>query len=411
MRNEAKVTMMIPVELLDPHPQNPRKNLGDLTELTASIRANGILQNLTVMDEGERFRVLIGHRRLAAAKEAGVKTVPCYIMEPAPDEKTQVLIMLQENMQRSDLTLIEEADGFQMALDLGCTVNDLAKQTGLSGQTIRNRMTISQLDRSILDKMQYQLTIMDFIELAKVEDIKKRNEILKESKSHEALKYSIARAIEDQAREKKKAAAVKIVKDAGFKKYDKMNYYGIRILHSIPYDGKPAEIPAELTARASEEGVYYRESWNAVEILKVEAQPAAETTKQNEEWRIDQENKAKTIGEIWSFLRIAINGNVDVKDPGDAYKELLDLAILNPGDGPASFRETYRSLYDDTPNDEDLKAFEPKFRKMSATLWMLISCAPNKWSATTDISSFVEIIKKYGFTLTPELGIWLRSKE
>nr|DAJ93575.1 MAG TPA: chromosome partitioning protein [Caudoviricetes sp.] len=70
----------ISIELIDPHPENPRKNLGNLTELAESIKANGIMQNLTVVpkDDG-RYMAVIGHRRLAAAKLAGLETVPCAV--------------------------------------------------------------------------------------------------------------------------------------------------------------------------------------------------------------------------------------------------------------------------------------------------------------------------------------------
>lgn len=108
----------LPVNQLYPHPDNPRKELGDLSELAASIRANGVLQNLTVvprMVTGEitgkswqdGYTVIIGHRRLAAAKEAGLKEVPCVIADMTLREQART--MLVENMQRSDLTLYEQA--------------------------------------------------------------------------------------------------------------------------------------------------------------------------------------------------------------------------------------------------------------------------------------------------------------
>ena len=70
----------IKVERLLPHPQNPRKDLGDLTELANSIRENGIMQNLTVVPKGHGYHtIIIGHRRHAAAKLAGLKEVPCVV--------------------------------------------------------------------------------------------------------------------------------------------------------------------------------------------------------------------------------------------------------------------------------------------------------------------------------------------
>ena len=75
--------VMLPVDVLYPHPDNPRKKLGDLSELAASIKAKGVMQNLTVVPkEGTAFEytIIIGHRRHAAAKKAGLREVPCVIV-------------------------------------------------------------------------------------------------------------------------------------------------------------------------------------------------------------------------------------------------------------------------------------------------------------------------------------------
>nr|DAL11022.1 MAG TPA_asm: chromosome partitioning protein [Caudoviricetes sp.] len=80
------VTLRIPVKSLHAHPGNPRKDLGDISELTESIRVKGILQPLTaipIIENGEMtedYTVLIGHRRMAAAKAAGLREVPCVII-------------------------------------------------------------------------------------------------------------------------------------------------------------------------------------------------------------------------------------------------------------------------------------------------------------------------------------------
>ena len=72
--NEIK---LINTSLIDPHPDNPRKNIGDVTDLAASIKTNGLLTPLNVVPNGSRFRVIAGHRRLAACKQAGTGAVPC----------------------------------------------------------------------------------------------------------------------------------------------------------------------------------------------------------------------------------------------------------------------------------------------------------------------------------------------
>ena len=135
---------MISIDRLYPHPQNPRRDVGDISELTESIRANGVFQNLTVIEGGagvpkgaEGYTVIIGHRRLAAAKAAGLTELPCSVVEM--DEREQVATMLLENMQRSDLTVYEQAQGFQMMLDLGETEQSIAEKTGFSKATVRHR--------------------------------------------------------------------------------------------------------------------------------------------------------------------------------------------------------------------------------------------------------------------------------
>ena len=96
----------IPVGLLDPHPHNPRRDLGDLTELAASIEAQGIRQNLLVVpspEDGGRFRIVIGHRRAAAARIAGVAHVPAVVDESLSTSE-QLVLMGVENVQRAQLT-------------------------------------------------------------------------------------------------------------------------------------------------------------------------------------------------------------------------------------------------------------------------------------------------------------------
>lgn len=120
----------IAIDRLSPHADNPRKDLGDLSELAASIKASGILQNLTVVpDEPDNsntdFTIIIGHRRYAAAKIAGLTELPCVVVEMS--EREQLQTMLVENMQRSDLTVYEQAQGFQMMLNMGDSVAEIAE--------------------------------------------------------------------------------------------------------------------------------------------------------------------------------------------------------------------------------------------------------------------------------------------
>lgn len=94
---------------IENHPDNPRKNIGDVTELSESIKRDGIRQNLTVIPYEQGYRCLIGHRRLAAAKLVGLERIPCIVEKDTLTRNEQIAIMLAENMQRADLTPIEEA--------------------------------------------------------------------------------------------------------------------------------------------------------------------------------------------------------------------------------------------------------------------------------------------------------------
>lgn len=126
---------MLKIAELYPHKDNPRKELGDLTELSESIKSNGIFQNLTVVPRSEGgYTVIIGHRRMAAAKLAGLEELPCAIVEM--DERTQLSTMLLENMQRSDLTTFEQAQGFQMMFNLGMSAEEISDKSGFSVSTV-----------------------------------------------------------------------------------------------------------------------------------------------------------------------------------------------------------------------------------------------------------------------------------
>lgn len=175
--------VFLPVGRLHPHPDNPRKELGDLTELADSIKANGIYQNLTVVPDDPtnsytKFTIVIGHRRHAAAMLAGVSEVPCVVVEMTPKEQVQT--MLLENMQRSDLTVYEQAQGFQMMLDMGSSLEEIVEKSGFSKTTVRRRLEMAKLDSKTLKKVSgRQLTLGDFDELAKVDDMDTRNKLLK----------------------------------------------------------------------------------------------------------------------------------------------------------------------------------------------------------------------------------------
>lgn len=226
----------IPIDKLFPHPDNPRKELGDLTELAASIKANGVFQNLTVVKKfGEitkkwngSYTIIIGHRRCAAAKLAGLTELPCVVAEMTPHE--QLSTMLLENMQRSDLTVYEQAQSFQMLIDMGESVDSVASKTGFSSGTVRRRLKMTELDQKVLKQVSSRpLSLGDFDKLAQIEDLAARNKCLEDigtgnfnqSIEKELKKQAIRKALPDVKERIKALKAKKISRNETWSsKYD-----------------------------------------------------------------------------------------------------------------------------------------------------------------------------------------------
>lgn len=166
---------MIPIEKLMHHPDNPRQDIGDVSELAASIQAKGIMQNLTVLPAvklptgTEMHYVVIGNRRLEAAKIAGATHLPCVIRDLTPQEA--MAVMLAENMQRVDLTIPEQVAGIQMCLDLGMSDEDIRRETGFSKKTYSQRKKLTGIDSKALKSgMEKGLTLEDWLLLEDIPD-------------------------------------------------------------------------------------------------------------------------------------------------------------------------------------------------------------------------------------------------
>jgi len=142
----AQLGRMIPLDKLDPNPEQPRVDFGDLTELTASIAEKGVLEPLLVKPNRltGRWMIIAGERRFRSAQKAGLKEVPCVEMEV--DDGTIAEIALIENMQRKDLTVWEEADGLLALCErFGYTHDDVARKVGKSRTTVTEAMAIARI--------------------------------------------------------------------------------------------------------------------------------------------------------------------------------------------------------------------------------------------------------------------------
>ena len=143
------VGRLLPIDKLDPNPDQPRTEIGDLTELTASIQEKGVLEPLLVKpNRTGRWMIIAGERRWRAATAAGLQEVPCIEMDV--DESAVAEIALIENMQRKDLTPWEEADGLRALSErFGYTHEEVARKVGKSRSTVTEALSIAAIPDSI----------------------------------------------------------------------------------------------------------------------------------------------------------------------------------------------------------------------------------------------------------------------
>ena len=143
------VGRMIPIDRLDANPDQPRTEIGDLTELTASIKEKGVLEPLLVKPMAlGRWMIIAGERRWRSATAAGLTEVPCIEMDV--DDSAVAEIALIENMQRKDLTPWEEADGLRALCErFGYTHEDVARKVGKSRSTVTEALSIASIPDSI----------------------------------------------------------------------------------------------------------------------------------------------------------------------------------------------------------------------------------------------------------------------
>ncbi len=151
LAKESKtVGKVLPINQLEPNPEQPRVEFGDLEELTSSIKQNGVLEPILVkpIENSNRYLIIAGERRWRASNKAGLTEVPC--IELDIDEQTISEIALIENLQRKDLTIWEISDGLaDLAERFGYTHDDIAKKIGKSRSTVTESMAIAGLPESI----------------------------------------------------------------------------------------------------------------------------------------------------------------------------------------------------------------------------------------------------------------------
>ena len=142
--------LQVPIEDILPNRFQPRLAFDDasLQDLAASIKQHGIIQPLILRRKNDKYEIIAGERRYKAARMAGLVSVPAIISNLSDAASAEVAIV--ENVQRKDLTAIEEAKSYQAILDKGyMTQEELAKKMGLSQSAISNKLRLLTLDESV----------------------------------------------------------------------------------------------------------------------------------------------------------------------------------------------------------------------------------------------------------------------
>lgn len=424
---------MLPVADIYPHPDNPRKDVGDVTELADSVKKRGILQNLTVMpghwtngewsDEG--YTTLIGHRRTAAAKQAGIESAPCRIVTGLTKNE-QVSMMLEENMQRNDLTIYEQAESFQLMLDLGDTVESLSEKTGFAKSTIYHRLNLAKLDHDVIkekeDDESFQMSLKDMYELEKIDDVKERNRILSKATSSSNLKYEVERTVKERERKKVKEEILSKIKELGipesteniqwnYSEYEKMqaidlwNYVGARL--------EPIE---------DTENVYYRENGYYIYICRKKG-AAGKSEREKRQELIEE--KGRRISEIEKNIKNKLEEFVDMlyHEKIKIENNLTDMQVIIRMCMEVGFEYGWEDAcemidenfydYDDDEDKEKISKIMSMAKRLPVTVHLignLIEAIKEKtlwqsWNSTLNIENatiYMETyqeLRRYGFQL------------
>ncbi len=139
---------LVPIDQIDPNPNQPRQVMGDLSELIASIGEKGIIEPLVVRQRGDRYQIIAGERRYQAAVQVGLRELPAVIREV--DDTEVIELALIENLQRKDLTPFEEAEALHGLADrCGYTHEDLARRLGKSRTAVTESLALNAMPEEI----------------------------------------------------------------------------------------------------------------------------------------------------------------------------------------------------------------------------------------------------------------------
>jgi len=152
-QEQLSAAMPIPIEEVRPNPFQPRQQVAeDLSELVASIKEKGVLQPVVVRRRRDGYELVMGERRLRAARQAGLDRIPA-VVRPVEDGEMLELALV-ENVQRTDLNPIEEASAYKrLADDFGLSQEEIAAKVGRDRSTVANALRLLTLPRAVREAL------------------------------------------------------------------------------------------------------------------------------------------------------------------------------------------------------------------------------------------------------------------
>lgn len=417
------------------HPNNIRKEYEGIDELAQSIKENGIMQNLTVVpDKAEpgTYFVVIGNRRLTAAKQAGIESAPCIIVDDMSD-KDQITTMLAENMNRKDLKFYEEAAAVQMCMkDFGFNIEEMEKKTGLSKTTLHHRLNLAKLDQKELRKRaneaNFQLSLNDLYALEKIEDIKVRNKILKKAHDSRDLLNKARYAENDQIREKNAKVLIEMCEKRGIKaapKDTELQMYNGKWDQIVSYNllEKP---PKQIRAKQGElfyctrYGTFYILEKKVVTKEKKQLTPEEIAAKAMEQHRKAIETKYKSMfADMGDFVRKIFAGKIPMVENKDLLEQMIWKAILS-NECWISQKNIVATLmgkdyWSNSVEPEERKAAQTRaitlpiiFQKIAVAYWKLQKVDPIAYNGEPreadlgQLKGFYRILELFGYSWPDE---------
>lgn len=211
-------TQDVEVRGLVPHEKNPRLDAAQVEDLATSIREHGIQVPLVAAPQigTDHLVVLAGHRRLTAALQLGIDTVPVQVREDLTDARDQLAFMATENIHRDQLSPIEEAQLFQDMLDLGWSQADVAKHTALPRKRVAERTRLGKLSEEAGEKVHRgQISIEDALVIAEYSDDPESAEKLEQAVGTYNFDWELSRAKQRREHEAMLKAARQTIRKAG----------------------------------------------------------------------------------------------------------------------------------------------------------------------------------------------------